>query len=214
MRNKKNNLLPAYKKSKLALQEVWKKRKAELPSVCGCEVDGPLITIKYFSDICAITMPECDVEPASISMFEQILLLHYLGRPFEADTPRDFQVSEWITFKQLPNAAFYDPTYQKRGPCNIVRRFARCPAELLKAGKGLDGEEGGYGDYSVILKPFPKIRAMAVLYTGDEEFPPEAEILYSADIHRYLPLEDIAVLAGIISGRLTKSADVNRKGER
>ncbi|MCK5093672.1 MAG: DUF3786 domain-containing protein, partial [Spirochaetes bacterium] len=37
-------------------------------------------------------------------------------------------------------------------------------------------------------------------------FPPEANILYRDDIINFLPLEDIAVLSGLIAGRLRQAS--------
>jgi len=42
-----------------------------------------------------------------------------------------------------------------------------------------------------------------VLYTGDEEFPAEANILFNDEIGNFLSLEDVAVLAGSIATRLS-----------
>jgi hypothetical protein len=44
-----------------------------------------------------------------------------------------------------------------------------------------------------------------VLHGGDEEFPAAANILFRDEIVNFLPLEDVAVLAGLIATRLAKS---------
>jgi len=52
---------------------------------------------------------------------------------------------------------------------------------------------------------FPRVEAVVVLFKGDEEFPPEANILYKDDIVNFLPLEDVAVLSGLVAGRLKRA---------
>ncbi len=211
MKDKKDTLKPALEKGRKALREIWKENKSKLDQICGCSVDKSTFTLPYFTEKYRFTMPECTVSPEDISPYELILLLHYCSRPFENTAAQDQCREEWITFKQLPNAEFYNTTYQKRGPNKIIERFAQAPSELIDGGKALEGEPGTYGDYSIILQPFPKIRSMAVLYAGDEELPPEAEILYTSNINRFLPLEDTAVLAGIIARRLQKAADRKKR---
>jgi hypothetical protein len=46
-----------------------------------------------------------------------------------------------------------------------------------------------------------------VLHAGDEEFPAEANILFDDAIVNFLPLEDVAVLAGLIATRLAISGN-------
>ena len=45
-----------------------------------------------------------------------------------------------------------------------------------------------------------------VLHRGDEEFPAEVNLLFSDRIAAFLPLEDVAVLAGLVATRLTRAA--------
>jgi len=46
---------------------------------------------------------------------------------------------------------------------------------------------------------------MAV-YLGDEELPPAVRLLYDASAGHYLPTEDLAVLGGMLVGRLIAGA--------
>ncbi len=215
MPEKKTNFQPAMNKGEEELRKVWNsdEKKAAIPELCGCTVDKNGIRLLYFKARCSIDMPDCEISPADLKLYEKILLLHYLSRPlsFNGALPPPREEQKWITFKQLPNAEFYNATYQKRGPNIILSAFAKRPDRLVEAGKNMGGEKGSYGDYSVVVSPLPKIDAMAVLYAGDDELPPAAEILFPADIHRYLPLEDTAVLSGIIAVRLMKAADGGNK---
>ena len=208
MSEKKTNYLPALRKGKESLVEVWNNEaeKTQLPKLCGCRIDAERIMLQYFGTEYSVSMPGCEVSPEGLKVSEQILLFHYLTRPLSPDAAPAAESTSWITFKQLPNAEFYNPTYQKRGPKIILSAFAENPGQLISAGERMGGRKGDFGDYSVVLHPLPKIDAMAVFYAGDDELPPAAEILFSADIHRFLPLEDTAVFAGFIAGRLIKAS--------
>jgi len=56
------------------------------------------------------------------------------------------------------------------------------------------------------LNVFPEFEVVVVMYREDDEFPPEANILYRDDIINFLPLEDIAVLSGLIASRLRQAS--------
>lgn len=123
----------------------------------------------------------------------QIMFLHYLGR---ADgTPlRD----EWITYKELPGGEIYREPFRKRAISPLLRYFNSKPEKFMEVGVALGGERYTYGDLSLIMRPFPRIPLVFVLWKGDEEFSPSANILYDASASHYLPTEDYALLPGLI----------------
>ncbi len=205
---KKTNYGPALEKGRGELRSVWEKAemRKRMAEVCGCTVKPDSLVIPYFSLPYTISMPECTFSGNDLGVHEKILLLHYISRPFLDGSIVSGNPESWITFKQLPSAEFYNSTYRKRGPGIILSSFASRPDTLTAAGAALGGKKGTYGDASVLLNPLPKINAMTVLYAGDDELPAEAEILFSGDIHRFLPLEDTAVLAGLTAVRLVKAA--------
>jgi hypothetical protein len=48
----------------------------------------------------------------------------------------------------------------------------------------------------------PRVAMQLCLWEGDEEFPPEANVLFDENIGGYLPVEDIAVVSGMLIYRL------------
>jgi hypothetical protein len=141
-----------------------------------------------------------EFSPEELTLVEKILILHYL-----LATERKPVRGRMIAFKNLPGAAFYDPTYQKRGPRRIARRFGADVEAFRQACRNLGWHEEQLGDASFRFGILPKIEGVVVLHAGDEEFPAEANILFADTIINFLPLEDVAVLAGLIATRLAKS---------
>jgi hypothetical protein len=45
-----------------------------------------------------------------------------------------------------------------------------------------------------------------VLWEGDDEFPPDVQLLFDASVDHYLTLEDIVVLGQLATGRLIHSS--------
>lgn len=199
---------------KAAYEIAYKKAGAEiaasnLEQVCersGAVLNGRTIRVSFFGTRVEILIPEKEgvaFHPAELPLAEKILILHYLlGR--ETRSTR----GSMVAFKNLPGASFYDPTYQKRGPKRITRRFGQSVEEFRKACRNLEWQEADLGDASFRFDILPKIQGLVVLHAGDEEFPAEVNILFNDEIVNFLPLEDVAVLAGLIATRLSKSIDM------
>jgi hypothetical protein len=193
----------AYRK---AVEELGGKSARDLASLserCGAVLNGRSIRLDFFGSRVELVVPEQGgvefLEP-DLPLVEKILLLHYLlGRETRSVK------GQLVAFKNLPGAAFYDPTYQKRGPRRIARRFGESVEEFRRSCRKLGWHEEDLGDSSFSFDILPKIRGLVVLHSGDEEFPPEANILFDDAIVNFLPLEDVAVLGGLIATRLAKT---------
>ena len=166
----------------------------------GAKSYGGSISITFFRDEYEIQLPEVVFNPPDLSPGEKILILHYLTSKGTTSTK-----GEYVSFKNLPGASFYNPTYRKRGPDRILKLFGRDIEQIVEAAEVLGASRAALGDVSVKFSIFPKIESLIVLFRGDEEFPPEANILFNDDIINYLSLEDVAVLSGFIAGRLNKA---------
>jgi len=169
----------------------------------GAVLNGRTIRLPFFGSRVELRIDSeggIEFAPPELTLVEKILILHYLlareSRPVKG---------QMIAFKNLPGAAFYDPTYQKRGPRRIARRFGEDVGAFRKACRNLGWHEEELGDASFRFDILPKIDGVVVLHVGDEEFPAEANILFDDEIVNFLPLEDVAVLAGLIATRLAKS---------
>ena len=86
--------------------------------ICGTRSAPTGILVPYFDKEYTVKLPEGTFDPPDISIYEQILILHYLT------TLGDHSVKgEFISFKNLPGAFFYDATYKKLGTWQILRKF-------------------------------------------------------------------------------------------
>ena len=130
----------------------------------------------------------------------KILVLHYL---INADgTPlADF----WVAFRELPDGQVYDATFRRRANLRLAQAFGSDLNGFVAAAKSLGGVRLTYGDASFLFPMFPRLRLAAVLYLADEEFPASANVLFDAAASHYLPTEDLAVLGGMLAGRLIKA---------
>jgi hypothetical protein len=76
---------------------------------------------------------------------------------------------------------------------------------FARACRALGWTEEKLGDAAFGGPVLPALRCVAVLHRGDEEFPAEANLLFDDRIGRLLPLEDVAVLAGLVATRLGRA---------
>jgi len=135
------------------------------------------------------------------SVPEQILMLHYLltadGNPL---------ASRWIAFRELPEGLGYDAAFQQRSARRLADAFGSDVEGFVAAARELGGERLDFGDASFLFRIFPRLWLAVVLYAADEEFGASASVLFDGAADHYLPTEDLAVLGGMLAGRLVRTA--------
>ena len=104
----------------------------------------------------------------------------------------------WITFREIPSGEFYYSAFVKRAKEPLVKTFGDRPELLIELGIKMGGAKGTEGDASLLFNVFPYIPVCLVLWAGDDEFPPDGNLLFDASISQYLSAEDIAVLSGMV----------------
>jgi hypothetical protein len=167
------------------------------------------ITLTFFLEPYHISFPQVEFYSPSkktVSLVTRILLLHYLIR---ADGSP--MAGKWVGYKDIPGGLLYASVFARRVTDPLVRRFGRSAKWLKETGIQLRGETAGVGDASFILKVFPFIPVQYVLWEGDDEFNPTAQLLFDASVDHYLSLEDIVVLGQITTGRLIQRATIRQK---
>ena len=140
-----------------------------------------------------------DREEADVA--SRILMLHYL---LTADgTPL---ASKWIAFRNLPGGLGYDAAFQGRANLRLAHAFGSDLPGFEAAARALGGERLDFGDASFCFRVLPRVWLAVVLYLADEEFSASANVLFDGAVSHYLPTEDLAVLGGMLAGRLIKAA--------
>ena len=135
-----------------------------------------------------------------IPIWERILILHYLAGGAVAPT-----YTEWIGFQQVPSGGFYFDAFKRRAHDPLAKVFGREPVKLLEAGAAIGAGKAEFGDASVKVQVFAKVPVLAVIHAADDEFPADAKILFKSSIHSYFCTEDVAVIGGLVAGRLIKA---------
>lgn len=128
-----------------------------------------------------------------VPLAEQALILHYLKNA-DGSLPKD----DWITFREVESGEFYWSAFVKRAKKPLLDFFGSKPELLDELAPLVGGDRpGASGDRSVVVQAFPNVPVMLVLWAGDEEFPPDGNVLFDRTIGNYLNTEDIALAAGL-----------------
>jgi len=163
-----------------------------------------VIILEYLSRSYQITLPDIEISlkdsEEAVPLKDKILILHYLTQAKGVPSS-----SKMIAYKELPEGANYFPTFSKRAIKPLVDHFGQEPHRLVDAAEKLGGQKADYGDVAVTINAFSRVAITLVLWRGDEEFPPEGNILFDSTISDYLSTEDINVLCEVIVWRLVKS---------
>jgi hypothetical protein len=162
-----------------------------------------VIILEYLNRTYQATLPDVEVSlkdsEEAVPLRDKILILHYLIQA--KGTPASNKV---IAYKGLPEGANYFPTFFKRAIKPLVDHFGSEPRRLLDIAGILGGHKTDYGDVAVTIHAFSRVPITLVLWRGDDEFPPEGNIIFDSTVSDYLSTEDINVLCEAIAWRLVK----------
>jgi hypothetical protein len=165
--------------------------------------DDSSVTLEYLNQTYRINTVNGEVsladtgEPAPVR--DKILVLHYFIRA--TGTPLSGKI---ITYKELHEGINYYPTFFKRAIDPVLKTFKDNPQKLLETAEALGGHKTDYGDTAVTINALPYVPLTIVLWRGDNEFPPEGNIMFDSTIQEYLPTEDITILCEMIAWKLVR----------
>jgi len=160
------------------------------------------LSLAYYRQELVLAWPTGEVLATARPLFAaaHLVVLHYLisadGAPM---------ADRWVSFRELPDGRVYDAAFRQRACQPLAVRFGQRPEALASAAQALGGERLVWGDVSFMFQVLPRVRAAVVLHTGDEEFPPEVTMLFDASLRHYLPIEDVAVLGGLLAAELVRA---------
>jgi hypothetical protein len=165
-------------------------------------LEGSALNVPFLNHIYRLSYPGLEFKEAlgdgrEVPLQEQVLILHYL----ESDLPA-MRSCDWVAYREIPGATFYFGAFVKRAVDPLKKAFGQNLEGFRRAAERLKGTPLEVGDAGFEFIVFPKVPIRLVLYTGDEEFPAEANILFERGIERGLSPEDVAWMAGMLVYRL------------
>lgn len=165
--------------------------------------EGEALRVPFLGRLYRVALPggeftDLERPGAEVPLQEQVLLLHYLL----AGPAEHVAGDDWVAYREIPGAGFYFGAFVRRAIDPLKKAFGPDPAAFAAAAGRLGGAAVPLGDAAFEFQALPRVPLRLVLYAGDEEFPPEAAVLFRRDVGAILPPEDIAWLAGMTVYRL------------
>jgi len=148
-------------------------------------------------DVPARQITYAEGERPAVSAHIRILILHYLAAAGQAHVANGL-----ATFREFEGGDLYYPAFKSRVIDRIVGTFGAAPGVLRQVGETLGAEPVNAGDVGFRVPFFPKLPIVVVLWLGDDEVSPAANVLFDANAGLVLPTEDLAVAAEALVHRL------------
>ncbi len=134
--------------------------------------------------------------------FLSVLILHYLVGAGEGSIS-----GEWISFREFEGGDAYFGSFTDRSLVPLKNAFENHSDLLAPAAEPLGGEPIEFGDVGMRVPVFPRLPLAVVLWRGDEEFPPEVNILFDKTANSILRTEDLAICGALTVSKLRKNAE-------
>ena len=181
----------------------------------GCERDaGGTFRLAFFRQEYLIAGQDFTVRRADtgkeVSSFTESLILTYLASA-DGTTPS----GRWIGFRDLPNGTFYVRAFQGYSGGRLVRELEGLTsseqsggaiATFRRAAQALGGEPLGISDAGFAFTILPRVHLAVVYWEGDEDFPPQARVLFEDTAAHYMPTDGLAVLGSQLVGHVLSKA--------
>ncbi|HNX80833.1 MAG TPA: DUF3786 domain-containing protein [Candidatus Omnitrophota bacterium] len=154
--------------------------------------------VKFLADEYSVDIEKRQVLSLSCNVsakdFLAIILLHYVARSFHG-LPQ--VTGRWVDFREFAGVEGYESAFRARVVNTVIRKFGKNPGALLEILTRFPGEKANLGDVGVILEPLAGVKLLILLWKADNEFGPEANVLFDASMRDIFCIEDAIVLAEI-----------------
>jgi hypothetical protein len=188
---------------KIAVEQLAKESMDDIAACSGIEIVNKVtFQISFLNRMYQFGYPDFEFKDVSdlggdVPIQEQVLILHYLTA-MKSIVP----TGRWIAYREIPGASFYFSAFVQRAINPLKKVFGKNITGLTTAAPKINGKPIDIGDAAFEFRVFPKIPLQMIIYEGDDEFEPEANILFDSTAGAFLSPEDAAWLAGMVVYRL------------
>ena len=159
--------------------------------------DGKEFTVRLLGRDFAIAHPEYAIRVLDDGKLPplptQTFLLRYLLESRDVAWK-----GEWKTFREMPWGEMYITPYTGRVLTRAAFTFGFRTAAMKAAAEKMGAEAVKHGDAGFLFELVGGYRMQLLIWEGDDEFPPSAQVLYSDNFAEGFAAEDRVVAGDIL----------------
>lgn len=169
---------------------------AEMAARCNLPWDGRVFTIRLLGQQYLVTHPDLTSDVFAANP-ERILFLRYLldGR---AAAPS----GKFLAYQEFPWGEVYLQQFTGRCIKRYAFSYGAKPELLKRIMEKLPAKQVSRSDCGWQVELMPGLEIQFLLWLGDDEFPPNAQILFSDNFQYAFTAEDLANIGDIIMNRM------------
>ena len=153
--------------------------------------------VELMHDTYTITHPDCKISRVYDGVVPplpvQTFLLRYL-----LESKAVAWEGEWKTFREMPWGEMYIKPYTGRVLTRAAFTFGTRLAAFENACRKMGAQIVNYGDAGYEFRLVGDYRIQILVWAGDDEFPPNAQVLYSDNFAQGFAAEDRVVAGDIL----------------
>ena len=162
---------------------------ARLPFVT---FDGAAFRLTLLGTEYTITWPEYTIAPVPALPVQTFLLRRLL------EGTNKVWLGTWKTFREMPWGEMYNTPYTGRVLTRAAFTFGFKMAKFAAACERLGGRKLSHGDEGYEFDFFGPFKMQILMWAGDDEFPPNAQVLYTENFADCFAAEDRVVAGDIL----------------
>ena len=171
----------------------------EITRRCGVPFDGTAFTVEFSGNTYSVTHPKFSISSPNKDAFAlyskqaQTFILRFL---IEAEK-RPF-LGAFKTFREMPWGELYIEPFTGRCIKRSAFTFGTRISAFSKALDDMGAKKLTYADASYEIEVLPGYYLQFLVWEGDDEFPPNCQILYSDNFEDGFAAEDRVVVAELL----------------
>ena len=169
---------------------------ARLPFVSW---DGAAFRLTLLGTEYTVTWPEYSIDPVPALPTQTFLLRRLIEGKSAA------WLGTWKTFREMPWGEMYNTPYTGRVLTRAAFTFGFKLAKFAAACEKLGGRKLSHGDAGYEFDVFGPFKMQLLMWEGDDEFPPNAQVLYTENFADCFAAEDRVVAGDILITQIKAS---------
>ncbi|MBR7179106.1 MAG: DUF3786 domain-containing protein [Oscillospiraceae bacterium] len=154
--------------------------------------DGAAFRLTLLGTEYTVTWPEYSIDPVPALPTQTFLLRRLIEGKSAA------WLGTWKTFREMPWGEMYNTPYTGRVLKRAAFGFGFKIAKFAAACEKLGARKLAHGDAGYEFDFFGPFKMQILLWEGDDEFPPNAQVLYSENFAEAFAAEDRVVAGDIL----------------